>query len=198
MTKLQRCQQEESISVERSGTNSSPRLEIVKTHLNVANCKFEEKTMLGALLTLLATALSLLVVDLVVPGVNLATFPAALIGALAIGGVNSSVKPILSTLSMPLNFLSLGLFSLVVNGLCFWLASVFVPGFSVSGPIAFLLGPIILSFVNTFLSKYFAEKYPDLKLEGAQTNADRPIEAAQRNAELKLEAERTPDLTTEA
>jgi putative membrane protein len=75
--------------------------------------------MIGTFFTLLATALSLLVVDLVVPGVDLATFPAALIAAVAIGFVNSSVKPILSALSLPLNFLSLGLFSLVVNGLCF-------------------------------------------------------------------------------
>jgi putative membrane protein len=142
--------------------------------------------MLGTFLTLLATALSLLVVDLAVPGVNIATFPAALIAAVAIGLVNSSVKPILSTLSMPLNFLSLGAFSLVVNGVCFWLASLFVPGFSVQGLLALILGPIILSFVNTFLSKYFAEKNPDLQLEAAR-NSELKMGAAQKNPE-KIEA----------
>jgi putative membrane protein len=142
--------------------------------------------MLGTFLTLLATALSLLVVDLAVPGVNIATFPAALIAAVAIGLVNSSVKPILSTLSMPLNFLSLGAFSLVVNGVCFWLASVFVPGFSVQGLLALILGPIILSFVNTFLSKYFAEKNPDLQLEAAR-NSELKMGATQKNPE-KIEA----------
>ncbi|OKH20367.1 hypothetical protein NIES593_19195 [Hydrococcus rivularis NIES-593] len=116
--------------------------------------------MLGNLLTLLATALSLLVVDIIFPGVDLANFPTALIAAAAIGVVNASVKPVLSALAMPLNFVSLGSFSLVVNGLCFWLASVLIPGFRVSGLLAFILGPVILSFVNTFISKYFAEKYP--------------------------------------
>jgi putative membrane protein len=120
--------------------------------------------MLGFFLTTLATALSLLVVDLAVPGVDLATFPAAIIAALAIGLINSSVKPIISALSLPLNFLTLGTFSFVVNGLCFWLAAVLVPGFRVSGLIAFLLGPIILTFVNTLLSKYFAERNPDIKI----------------------------------
>ena len=120
--------------------------------------------MIGIFLTTLATALSLLVVDLVVPGVDLANFPAAIIAALAIGLINSSIKPILSALSMPLNFLTLGLFSFVVNGLCFWLAAVLVPGFSVQGIIAFLLGPVILTFVNTLLSKYFAERSPDAKI----------------------------------
>lgn len=148
--------------------------------------------MLGTFFTLLATALSLLVVDLVVPGVDLATFPAALIAAAVLGGVNSSVKPILSALSMPLNFVSLGAFSLVVNGLCFWLASLFVPGFRASGLLAFILGPIILSFVNTFLSNYFAEKNPDLKIGGVSSNSNQ-LDAA-RNSEAKMElAQKNPD-----
>ncbi|BAZ32166.1 hypothetical protein NIES4074_46680 [Cylindrospermum sp. NIES-4074] len=126
--------------------------------------------MLGIFLTALATALSLLIVDLVVPGVNIANFPAALIAALVIGLINGSVKPVLSTLSLPLNFLTLGAFSLVVNGLCFWLAAALVPGFSVHGLVAFLLGPVILSFANTFISKYFAEKNLALNSTGNVTN----------------------------
>jgi putative membrane protein len=114
--------------------------------------------MIGFFLTTLVTALGLLIVDLVVPGVDLATFPAALIGALSIGLVNATVRPVLSVLSLPVNFLTLGTFSLVVNGICFWLASVLVPGFSVHGLLALILGPVVLSFASTFLNKYFAEK----------------------------------------
>jgi putative membrane protein len=121
--------------------------------------------MLGYFFTLLGTALSLLVVDLIVPGVNIQTFPAALIAAAAVGLVNSFVKPVLSALSLPLNLLSLGLFSLVVNGICFWLAAVLVPGFAVRGVLAIILGPVILSLVNTFLSKYFAEKNPEIRVD---------------------------------
>ncbi|MFP4008025.1 MAG: phage holin family protein [Spirulinaceae cyanobacterium] len=116
--------------------------------------------MLGNLLTLLVTALSLLVVDIIFPGVDLATFPAALIAAVAIGVVNAFVKPIINVLSLPINFLSLGAFSLIVNGLCFWLSSIFVPGFRVSGLLEFILAPILLAAVSTVLSNYFAEKYP--------------------------------------
>jgi putative membrane protein len=114
--------------------------------------------MLTPFLTALATALSLLIVDLVVPGVNIANFPAALIAALVIGLINGSVKPILSTLSLPLNFVSFGAFSLIINGLCFWLAAVLVPGFAVRGIIGFLLGPVILTFANTFINNYFVER----------------------------------------
>jgi putative membrane protein len=113
---------------------------------------------IGYLVTILATALGLLIVDLTVPGVDIANFPAALLAAVAVGVVNSVIRPVLYVLSLPINFLTLGLFSLVVNGICFWLASLFVPGFAVNGPLAFIFGPIILSFASTFLNNYFAEK----------------------------------------
>ena len=114
--------------------------------------------MLGFLLTTLITALSLLVVDLAVPGVDIATFPAAIIAALALGVVNGTLRPVLSTLAIPVNFVTLGAFSLVVNGICFWLAAVLVPGFGVHGLLAMILGPVVLSFVSTFLNRYFVER----------------------------------------
>jgi putative membrane protein len=119
---------------------------------------------ISILLTWLATALSLLVVDLIVPGVNLSTFNAALIAAVAVGLVNSFVKPVISVLSLPLNIVTLGLFSLVVNGLCFWLAATLVPGFSVHGILAFIVGSIILSAVNAFLNNYLVQRSMDLNL----------------------------------
>jgi putative membrane protein len=114
--------------------------------------------MLGYFFIALATALSLLIVDLVVPGVDIANFPSALIAAVVIGLINSGIKPMINIFSLPLTYLTLGGFSLIVNGICFWLASVLVPGFQVQGFIAFIIGPVILSLANTFLSKYFTEK----------------------------------------
>lgn len=114
--------------------------------------------MIGYLVTTLATALGLLVVDIIVPGVNIDNFPAAFVAAIAIGLVNSSIRPILSLLSLPLTIITLGGFSLIVNGLCLWVASILVPGFSMSGLLAFILAPITLSFASTFLNNYFAAK----------------------------------------
>jgi len=122
--------------------------------------------MIGSLAVWLATVLSLLVVDLIVPGVELKTFTAALLAGVSLGIVNALVKPIISTLSLPLTFLSFGLFALVVNGICFWAASLLVPGFLVNNILGFILGPIVLSLVSSFLGKYLAEKYPDLQIGG--------------------------------
>lgn len=111
--------------------------------------------MLLYLLSILATALSLLLVDAIFPGVVLANFPAAMVAAVAIGIVNGIIKPVLFILSLPITILTLGLFSLVLNGLCFWLASLVTPGFQVQGFWAFIVGPIVLSVVSTALNNFF-------------------------------------------
>ena len=131
---------------------------------------------MATFLNALATALSLLIVDIIFSkGVDIANFPAALIAGAVIGAVNSSVKPVLSTLSLPLNFLTFGAFSLVVNGICFSLAAFLVPGFSVHGIIAFTLAPVVLSFANTFINNYFVGKNLALKSsDSAKTNAELP------------------------
>jgi putative membrane protein len=58
----------------------------------------------------LATALSLLVVDLVVPGVTIDTLTAAAIAAVTVGVVNAFVKPFLQTLTLPVNVVTFGAF----------------------------------------------------------------------------------------
>jgi putative membrane protein len=125
--------------------------------------------MMPTFLNILATALSLLVVDILFRGVDIANFPAALIAGAVIGLINSSIKPILSTLSLPLNLVSFGAFSLILNGFCFWLAAVLVPGFGVHGLVSFLLAPVVLSLGNTFINNYFAER--SLTLKGSDINS---------------------------
>lgn len=113
--------------------------------------------MIGFFLTTLITALGLLITDFI-PGVDIANFPAAMVAAIAIGFVNSFIRPVLSLLSLPINVLTLGLFAYVVNGFCFWLASVLAPGFGVHGLLAFFAGPVVLSFVSAFLNNYFGDR----------------------------------------
>ncbi|HEY9764363.1 MAG TPA: phage holin family protein [Trichocoleus sp.] len=120
-------------------------------------------------LSVLATALALLVVDIIFPGVYLANFPAALVAGAVIGLVNASIRPLLSTLTLPINFLTLGGFSLVINGLCFWLAAVLTPGFGVHGLLAFFVGPVILSATSTFLNRYLGER--DLPILKGRSNS---------------------------
>ncbi len=128
--------------------------------------------MWSILLSGLATALSLLVVDLIVPGVTITTLTAAAIAAVSVGLVNAFLRPVLQTLTMPINTISFGAFSLVLNGLCLWLASLVVPGFYITGIIGFLVGPFVLSAVNTFIGNYFDKKAPAFLRDGSETGSE--------------------------
>jgi putative membrane protein len=130
--------------------------------------------MLLYLLNVLATALALLLTDLIIPGVVLANFPAALLAGVVIGLVNAVIKPVLFLLSLPITILTLGLFSLVINGFCFWLAAAITPGFSVNGFWAFILGPIVLSIVSTAINNFFVTRTSQGKIE--ETDVEKVVE----------------------
>ena len=127
--------------------------------------------MIYFLVTTLVTALSLLVTDILLPGVNLSTFVAAVVAAIAIGAVNGSLRPVLALLTLPINILTLGVFSLIINGFCFWLASLLVPGFSVHGFFAFILGPVILSIASSLLGNYVTESRINRLIPGSSSES---------------------------
>jgi putative membrane protein len=68
---------------------------------------------------------------------------------------NMFIKPIINILTLPLNIVTLGLFSLVVNGLLFWYLGTFIKGFSVSTFSAAFLGALLVSIINWILKKVF-------------------------------------------
>lgn len=104
-------------------------------------------------------AAALLLLSELIDSVKLDNITTAFISAVVLGLVNVLLKPILLIITLPINFLSLGFFTLVINGLMFWLAAAFVPGFQVSGFWAALWGAILYSVIcwaiNTILSHLF-------------------------------------------
>ncbi len=96
-------------------------------------------------------ALALYLVSRIVTGIHLADFGSALIAAVVIGLVNALIKPVLILLTLPLNLLTLGLFTFVINALMLLLASNFTPGFKIDGFGTALVGSVLLSLVSTLL-----------------------------------------------
>jgi len=103
--------------------------------------------MLKALLHIIATAGGLLLIAHYIPGITIANFTVAVIIAILWGFIGLTVRPVLGLLTLPINILTLGLFSFVLNALLFWVLSIFVPGFEVSGFIPALQGSLILSII---------------------------------------------------
>lgn len=107
---------------------------------------------MSIIISLLVNALAVFVAAYFTPGVEVASFMVALIASIALGILNTILKPILKLLTLPITILTLGLFSLVINVAMILLASYLVDGFSVDGFWAALIFSLVLSLVNWFLS----------------------------------------------
>lgn len=108
------------------------------------------------LLLWLINALTLLLVANYLPGFEVAGFYAALIAALVLGLVNAIIRPIVILLTLPINLLTLGLFTFIINALMIWIVSTVVKGFEVDSFNTALWAALILwiiSFVTNSLVK---------------------------------------------
>jgi len=110
--------------------------------------------MLGMLIRWLLSALALILTSKIVPGITVDNFTALLIAAIVLGLVNAVVRPILVFFTLPLTFLTLGLFLLVVNAITFGLAAWLVPGFSVNGFFPAMLGSIVMAILSFLFSMF--------------------------------------------
>lgn len=104
-------------------------------------------------LKLLITAAALLVAAYTIPGIVVESVYIAIVAAIVLGLLHLIVKPVLFVLTLPINILTLGLFSFVLNALLFWFAASFIEGFSVSGFIPALLGSLIVAVISAFGNK---------------------------------------------
>lgn len=108
--------------------------------------------MLKLLLTWALNALVLLAIPYLLESVQVENLYAALVAALCIGLVNALIRPILILITLPINILTLGLFTFVINGLLFWLVASFVKGFYVAGFWAAFWGALLYSLTSALAS----------------------------------------------
>lgn len=108
------------------------------------------------LLRVVAAAIGFLVVAALHVGVQASGFEPVIIGALLLGILNGFVKPVLILLTLPLQVLTLGLFTVIINALLFWLVfSGIIPGLAVTGFVAALVGSLLVGFISWGLSHLF-------------------------------------------
>src|SRR5258706_2589642 len=108
------------------------------------------------LLHWLVSAVSLVIVAYLFPGIELRGLGSAVIAPIVIGLMNATIGFILTIITFPITILSLGLFLLVINALMLQLASFVVPGFYVASFWSAFFGAIVLSIVSMILRSLFA------------------------------------------
>ncbi len=100
----------------------------------------------------LINAVGLLIVSKTMESIEIDGLLTAVVAAAVIGIINTFLRPILLILTLPINILTLGLFTLVINGLIFYFVGNIVEGFQVTGYLAAFLGALILSIINVLAS----------------------------------------------
>lgn len=111
--------------------------------------------MMRIVINVLATATALLLIAQYVPGIVIDNFYTALVVAVVWGILGLTVRPVLKLLTLPINLITFGLFSLVLNALLFWALSTIIKGFVVSGFVPALIGTVLLSVVAWALHALF-------------------------------------------
>lgn len=93
-----------------------------------------------------------------IEGIQISNFLAALFAAALLGILNALFRPILILLTLPINILTLGLFTFVINALLLMMVSGVIGGFFVTGFWPALLGSIIISLVSWALTALISDK----------------------------------------
>lgn len=108
--------------------------------------------MVGFVVRLLVNALALVIVAYFLPGVHVAGFGAAVLAALILGVVNAILRPLLVLVTLPAVVLTLGLFTLAINALLFYLVAHLGLGLTVDGFASAFWGALVLAIVSFVLS----------------------------------------------
>ncbi len=103
------------------------------------------------IIRLLITALAVILTSYLLPGVHVENFLSAIVLALLLALLNVTLKPILIIITIPVTFLTLGLFLLVINALMILLADAILPGFVVDGFWWAVLFSVLLWIINSLL-----------------------------------------------
>jgi len=104
--------------------------------------------MIKYIIKLLIVAGALLLAERLVSGIAVESFwPTAVIASFIFGVLSVTVRPLLKLFALPITFITLGLFGLLINILVFWLIT-FVPGVTIDGFVPAVLGLIIITIIS--------------------------------------------------
>ncbi len=100
------------------------------------------------LLKWLINTLALLVTAYFVKGIQVTGASSLILAAALLGILNAFIRPILIILTLPINIITLGLFTLIINGAMLWFVSLIIKGFVIQGFWPAIIGALIISLVS--------------------------------------------------
>ena len=91
-------------------------------------------------------------------GIEVSGASTVLIAVVVLAIINALIRPLVVTLTLPLNCLTLGVVTFLINALMFWLAGKLVPGFTVRGPLAALFGSVVMGIISGLASRLISPR----------------------------------------
>ena len=123
--------------------------------------------MRGIIIRWLILTAAIMFTSYIIEGIQVKSFFSALFAAAVLGILNAFFRPILIVLTLPINILSLGLFTFIINAMLLKIASGVISGFAVYGFWSAVFGSLLISVVSWILSSFISERgrveYIDLK-----------------------------------
>jgi len=122
---------------------------------------------LGLLIRWLILTAAITIASYLIGGIEVKGFFSAFFAAAILGVLNVFFKPILLILTLPINILTLGLFTFIINAVILKMASGVISGFQVHGFWSAIFGALVISLVNWLLTSFINEQgrveYTDLR-----------------------------------
>ncbi len=109
------------------------------------------------------TVVSIFVVANLFGLIHVESLPVLVLAALVLGILNAFVRPMLLLLTLPINILSLGFFTLVINAFLLYVVAGLVPGFEITGFFRAFLAALLISLMNA-MTNFLLHKEPKIKI----------------------------------
>ena len=114
--------------------------------------------MRNLLIRFFINASALWLADFLFSGIYFQNDQALLIAAIVFGLLNAIIKPVLIILTLPVNILTLGLFTIVINAIILELTDYFIDRFMIDTFGTAILASLFISVISIILNKIFKEK----------------------------------------
>ena len=113
---------------------------------------------MGILIRWVILTTSIIMASYLLEGIHISGFFSAFFAAAALGILNALFRPVLLILTLPINVLTLGLFTFIINALMLKMASGIIPGFEVHGFWTAVIGSLIISAISWLLNSFISDR----------------------------------------
>ena len=132
---------------------------------------------MGIFIRWLILTIAIIIASYLVDGIRVSGFFSAFFAAAILGILNAFFRPILFILTLPLNIMTLGLFTFVINAILLMMASGVISGFEVHGFWSAVFGSLLISLVSWLLTSFINEhgRWEYIETKKIDHNSDRQI-----------------------